>query len=205
MLLSFLRGARLKKIDPFPRINNTGILPSDEMTFNQYQTVWRYKRFGFDGELHTMKTLLFFIHFLLFTVLCHGQNTYERVISDDCRLIVPEMVFREKPIEWTLVVTNKTSSFLHLSIGTSATGKTYNGEVGSQIYNNLTTNLLAPGEQNALTYKVERWFPADKKVGDHVEILAVIRNVETGEWKFGQAGSDFVQPKKSSWSLIRAA
>lgn len=109
----------------------------------------------------------------------------EQCFNDCYKIKTRGTLFKGRPIEWSIGLTNQLSVPVHLIVSTSARGRLYHGIDVALLYFNMTTNLLAPGESKVLTYKVDDWIPEGGGVGDHVRFSADICNQETGKHSSG--------------------
>ena len=99
----------------------------------------------------------------------------EQHLGNGFSITSPGIVYKGKPIEWSIGITNQFSFPVHLIVRTTARWRYYNGVEIANLYNNITTNLLAPGESGVMSYKVDHWVP---KGGD-IRFTADITNLET--------------------------
>lgn len=109
----------------------------------------------------------------------------EQHLGNGFSITSPGIVYKGKPIEWSIGITNQFSFPVHLIVRTTARWRYYNGVEIANLYNNITTNLLAPGESGVMSYKVDHWVPKGGGVGEHVRFSADISNQETGKHSSG--------------------
>lgn len=129
-----------------------------------------------------MNKITCFIIAMFLSLPAFGQDIITLRIGYDFKLNVPDIVYVEKPITWSVFLTNTMDRVARFHVATTADAFSFYGQLQAELSKNIVTNQLAPGESKLVTFSTAaNWQPTNTTY-NMIEFHACVIDLDTDDF-----------------------